>query len=44
MHAINYNIVTKNLMMGISSVRNEDKIIYVDFYFNCSSLILKYQQ
>ena len=42
--AINYNPVSKNLMMGISNYKNEDKIIYMDFGFNCTNMTVKYKQ
>lgn len=42
--AINYNSVSKNLLMGISNYKNEDKIIYMDFGFNCTNMTLEYKQ
>lgn len=42
--AINYNSVSKNLLMGISNYKNEDKIIFMDFGFNCTNMTLEYKQ
>ena len=41
---IHYNGVSRNLLMGISNYKNEDKIIYMDFEFNCSDLTLRYKE
>lgn len=43
-HGINYNQVSGDLMLGMSNYKNEDKIIYGEFGFNCSDLTLKYKE
>lgn len=38
LHTINYNQPSNQLLLGVSGTSNEDKIMRMDFLFNCSEI------